>query len=205
MDNLYHQQNPWDEMPTPEGELLTYIKRGVLWVEKNPHYIVELIKEADITYVMVYGVHPGTNKNPQKLAKEVNDTKQVFSTNTRLGQIANALIPSKKSKKWVPNDPIFVAPVIPNQIATLTGKREAGFFEREPDKETVQAGERKYVRGRSTGVFIGLSSIEWEDKFRIPTESLVKTLTQYKQDIFFDLEGNNNSPSNPLSTYYKEL
>lgn len=201
MDTYGH--NLWEDIPTPDGDLLTYIRRGVLWVEKYPHYIVELIKEPDITYVMVYAVHPGTRDNPKKLAREVITKNSSFSTNTRLGQIANMLLPTKKVKKWVPKDPIFVAPVIPNQVATLTGKRESGFFEREPDREVVKGGERKYIRGRNTGVFIGLSSIEWEDKYRIPTESLVNTLVQYRESLFYDLSGDNNDQYNPLSTYYK--
>lgn len=193
----------FNEIATPKGELLTYIKKGVLWVEKKPYYIVELIKEVDATYVVVYAVHPGTEKNPQIAASEITSKKNVFSPRTRLGQIANQLLPTKETMKWIPKPPLFIAPIIPNQVATLTGKREEGFFEREADQVTSTAGERKYIRGKNTGVFIGLSSIQWEDKITIPTESLVKTLTQYKEDMFFDLEGNNEDTGNPLSRYYK--
>lgn len=200
MDNY---QKPWEDLPTPKGDQLTYIRKGVLWVQKNPHYIVELIKEPRETYVMVYGVHPDTKDNPQKKAQEVVRRKNVFSPNTLLGKLASAVLPVKSTKKWVPEPPLFVAPIIPNQIATLTGKRESGFFEREPDRMTSQAGERKLVRGRNTGVFIGLSSIDWEEGYTIPTQSIVKTLTEYKQDLFFDLEGRNEDSGNPLSTYYK--
>jgi hypothetical protein len=202
--NEYGSTDPWDELPTPKGDLLTYIKRGVLWVEKKPYYIVEHVQEPDLTYVMVYNVHPGTEKNPQKLAKEIKGKKNTFNTTTRLGQIANALAPAKEIKKWEPKPPLFTAPVVPSHVATLTGKREAGFFEREPDRMIAQGGEKKFVRGRNTGVFIGLSSIEFEDKLRIPTESLVNTLTKYKDDLFYDLEGDNDDDKNPLSRFYKE-
>ena len=183
---------------------LTYIKRGVLWVEKKPHYIVELIKENNISYVMVYRVHPGTDRTPQKLAQEVKAPNGVFSQNTKLGQLANALFPAKQVTKFVPQPPVFVAPVLPNRRSTFTGKIEEGFFEREPDSMTVQGGEKKLIRGKNTGVFVGLSSIEWEDRIKIPTESLVKTLKKYQSEIFFDLEGDNSDSSNPLSTYYKD-
>lgn len=200
---MENYRNPWEDMPTPKGDQLTYIRKGVLWVQKNPHYIVELIKEPREVYVMVYAVHPNTNDNPKKKAQEIVSKKNVFSQSTLLGKLASTILPVKATKKWVPEPPLFVAPIIPNQIATLTGKREDGFFEREPDRMTATGGERKLVRGRNTGVFIGLSSIVWEDGYTIPTESIVKTLTEYKQDLFFDLEGDNNNSGNPLSTYYK--
>lgn len=189
---------------SPQTNLLRYIQKGVLWVNDEPLYMIELIKEQDLSYVMVYRVHPGTKKFPKKLAVEVATKDNKFGTTTKLGQLANALIPSKTVKKWVPRDPLFVAPVIPNGISTFTGKREPGFFERDEDRIAVEGGKKKMIRGNNTGVFVGLSSIIWEEKFTIPTDSLVKTLTQYKEDMFFDLEGNNTNLDNPLSSYYKE-
>lgn len=182
---------------------LMYIKRGVLYIEKKPYYIVELIKEQGMSYVMVYRVHPGTEDNPKKLAQEVAIKEHVFSNNSRLGQIANAIIPSRVSKSWVVKDPVFMAPVLPVGLNTFTGYEESGFYEREEDKMTVQGGEKRMVRGKNTGVFIGLSSIVWEGKVRIPTSSLIQTLTNYQQDEFFDLQGNNNDKHNPLSSYYE--
>jgi hypothetical protein len=197
------QFGEWGDIATPKGNLLKYIKKGVLWLEKKPYYIVELIKEENLAYVMVYRVHPGTEENPQKLAEEMDVGQPRFSTNTRLGQLANMLFPTKQSKKWVPKDPVFVAPVVPHRPNTFTGKYEEGFFEREEDRIVVTGGEKKYIRGRNTGVFIGLSSIVWEDRVTIPTDSLVKTLREYEKDMFFDLDGNNNDKNNPLSSFYK--
>lgn len=192
------------DLVTPKANQLTYIKKGVLWIEKKPYYIVELIKEANIAYVMVYRAHPGTESNPQKLAAEVTEQVGLFSSTTRLGQLANSLFPAKQIKKWIPKDPVFVAPVIPNRQNTFTGVYEEGFFEREEDRVVVQGGEKRMARGKNTGVFIGLSSIVWEDRVKIPTASLVKVLKDYqKQDLFFDIEGNNNDNSNPLASYYK--
>lgn len=187
-----------------DTDLLTYIKRGVLWVNKKPYYIVELIKEGNVSYVMVYNVQPGTEDNPQKAAIEVTSPTNRFSTQTVLGQLANMMFPAKVTRKWVPKDPAFVAPVIPNQVNTFTKKIESGFFEREEDRVVVHAGEKKLARGKNTGVFIGLSSVTWEDKLKIPTEALVKALRRHQaESLFFDLSGNNNGQSNPLATYYK--
>lgn len=193
----------FERIQAAEGDLLTYIKKGVLYIEKKPHYIVELIREPDLAYVMVYKVHPGTDDNPKKLAVKVSKPQHSFVTSTVLGMLASKMIPNKMEHKWVPKDPVFVAPVIPNGYNTFTNKREDGFFEREEDRVAVEAGEKKLYRGRNTGVFIGLSSIIWEDKMTIPTESLVKTLTAYKDEMFYDLQGNNNDRGNALSTYYK--
>lgn len=193
-----------ENLALPNPDLLTYIKRGVLWVQSKPYYIIELIKEGEINYVTVYGVQPGTEDNPKKAATQLQNNANRFSTNTLLGQLANVMFPAKQTIKWIEKDPLFVAPIIPNQTSTFTGKIESGFFEREADRMSVVQGEKKLIRGRNTGVFIGLSSVTWEDKVMIPTASLVKALRTYQeQDSFFDLSGNNNSASNPLATYYK--
>lgn len=193
-----------EKLIAPNLDLLTYIKKGVLWVKGSPYYIVELVKEGEVSFVTVYGVQPGTESNPQKAASQVQDKGNRFSTNTLLGQLANVMFPVKQTAKWVTKDPIFVAPVLVNQTNTFTGQTESGFFEREADTVTVTGGKKNLVRGRNTGVFIGLSSITWDSKVSIPTESLVKALRQYQAEgNFFDLTGNNNSTQNPLSTYYR--
>lgn len=195
--------NFFADIPEEKAQYLTYMKKGVLWVEKKPYYIIELVKEPEAYYAVVYGVHPGTEKNPQKAAIAVKKEENRFSPATRLGQLASLLLPSKKHIKLEPKPPLFIAPIIPNQVATLTGKREDGFFEREPDKITTIGGEKKYVRGKNTGVFIGLSSIEWEDKIIIPKDSILKALNRYKDDMFYDFTGNNEDTGNPLSRYYR--
>jgi len=198
------EENKWDKAISPKADLLTYVKKGVLWVQKKPYYIVELIKEQKLAYVRVYHVQPGTESNPQKAMRQVTIKQKAFSTKTLLGQLANAITPKKTKVKYEPMEPAFIAPVIPNQINTFTGKREEGFFEREPDTITTIGGEKKYVRGKNTGVFIGLSSIVWDSKIKIPTESLVNVLTQYREDTdgFFDFEHNDNDKFNPLSSNY---
>jgi hypothetical protein len=196
-------QQDWEKVIDPDLNLLTYIKKGVLWIQKQPIYVVELLKEGNLAYVMVYKVHPGTEKDPKKLAAEQASPQYRFSQNTFLGQLANRIIPNKVTKKWVPKPPVFVAPVVQNQMNTFTGQYEAGFFEREEDRMEVTGGQKKLIRGNNTGVFIGLSSIHWEDGFSIPTKSLVEALRAEKnKDSFYDLSGNNNDKSNPLSQFY---
>lgn len=192
--------NPTPFNLKPEG--LMYIKKGVLWVQKKPYYVVDLITEGEFTYVMVYKVHPNTEDNPQKLAIEKKTKKDRFNNTSILGQLANTMFPAKVITKWEPKPPVFIAPIIPNQVSTFTGKRESGFFERTEDRLIVEGGAKKYIRGENTGVFIGLSSIEWDSKVSIPTTSLIKALKEQQAGMFFDLQGNNQDNSNPLSTYF---
>lgn len=185
-----------------KGKELTYIQKGVLWVQEEPYYIIEKVIEPNITYVIVYDVHPDTKSNPKKKAELKTKKAVSYSDKTLLGKIANKLKPQKKTKKWVPKPPLFIAPVIPNYQATLTGKWESGFFERLPDEWTVREGKKVLVRGKNTGVFIGLSSVDWEDKIVIPAESVVKSVHSMKEAFFFDFEGDNDNTDNPLSSYY---
>jgi hypothetical protein len=196
--------NDWTELINPNTDVLRYIKKGVLYVRKEPFYVVELVKENQVAYVIVYKVHPGTEDNPKKAATEVVVTNGKYSTRSTLAQLASRYFPSKKTTKWIPKPPVFIAPVVPNQKDTFTGKYESGFFEREEDRFDVIGGEKKFIRGENTGVFIGLSSINWEDGYSIPTESLVKALVEYQtKDDFFDFTGNNQDKNNPLASYYE--
>ncbi|AEW47141.1 hypothetical protein BCP78_0134 [Bacillus phage BCP78] len=195
-----------EELINISGSDLAYHRKGVLLVDNKPHYIVELVKEPHTAlYAAVYAVHPGTDKYPKKRAMQKEGFVGRFNGTTRLAQIANALFPAKRVIGWEEEPPLFVAPIVSGQISTFTKQVEDGFFEREPDRLTTEGGERKIIRGKNTGVFIGLSSIEWEEKTSIPLDSLVKALINHNQnDGFFDLTGDNNSKNNPLGTYYKE-
>ncbi|QEM43230.1 hypothetical protein CHOTACABRAS_176 [Bacillus phage Chotacabras] len=197
---------------TLTNKYLTYYKRGCLSVNGEPLYIVELVKEPGTAlYAVVYDVHTphpvGQGIKPKKKARKVSTKINTFSTKTLLGRIANSVIPSKKQDTWVEEPCLFIAPIVPNGISTLTGKREDGFFERERDIQRSVGGELKWERGANTGVFIGLSSITWFEDLSIPIESIVKAIIkeQQEQSDFFDLTGNNEDSSNPLSRYYKNI
>ncbi|UNA01578.1 hypothetical protein MG295_00161 [Bacillus phage vB_BcgM] len=200
------------EIFTLTNKHLTYYKRGCLSVNGEPLYIVELVKEPGTAlYAVVYEVHTphpvGQGIKPKKKARKVSTKLNTFSTKTMLGRLANSIIPSKKVDSWVEEPPLFIAPIVPSGTSTLTGKREDGFFEREKDVLRSVGGEMKWERGENTGIFIGLSSITWFEDLSIPVESIVKAIIreQQEQSDFFDLTGNNEDSSNPLSRYYKNL
>jgi len=203
------ENNDWIDIPKPKGELLTYRQQGVLWLQGGPYYIIDYIKDPYSTYVMVYGVQLDVNGFPMKQAKEIPHKRiNRFSESTRLGQLANHILPKKQTKKLQTKPPIFIAPVVPNQKATLTGEIEDVFYEREPDRMGTIAGEKTLIKGRSTGVAVGMSSIVWNDGYTIDTNSILNALTQYKDDMFYDLGGvggDNEDPDNPLGRYYKHL
>lgn len=193
-----------EDLVTPQEGQLTYAQRGVLWLNKEPFYIVDLIKEGGVSFVVVYDVQEGTKKNPQKAYHIESGVDRVFGKGTKLGQLATKFITAQQVKRMVIKDPIFTAPVLPNQQDTFTGKKESGFFEREADRLTTIEGKRTLVRGNNSGVYIGLSSIVWEDRVTVPTASILKSLIRSKnQDSFYDLEGQDDSSSNPLGSNYR--
>ncbi|AMB18721.1 hypothetical protein BH780_gp138 [Bacillus phage Eldridge] len=183
---------------------LEYHRQGTLFIQGVPTYIIDMVKEGDLLYVIVYAAD-SASKEPRK-AYTLQRRGEVprFSSNTRLGVLANTLFPPKKQQVRVDNPPVFVAPVIPRFTNTFTGKEESGFFEREPDKLTTVAGERTLQRGKNTGVFIGLSSIVWDEKYTIPTKSLVDALIRHQQaDGFYDFTDGGDNKDNPLGRNYQ--
>jgi hypothetical protein len=198
------QYDEWGNEITPDLNKLRYVRKGVLWVQGNPHYIVELIREHGVAFVQVYDVHPNTRDNPKKLADEVVSKVGAKKETTLLGQLANRLKPPKKKKQWVARPPVFVAPVVHGYTSTFTGQIDSGFFERAPDRFDSVGGEKVFVRGENTGVFVGLSSVIWDSRTTIPMESLVEVLTEKgnKESGFYDLEGTPNE-ANPLKNLFR--
>lgn len=194
----------------PNESLIQYIKRGVLWVQKKPVYIIELINEKDTAYIAAYAVQEENidpKAPPIKRGRfEVKPTTQ-FSKTTTLSKLADTIY--SKSKKavraWKSDPPIFVCPVVHNQQDTFSGKIGSGFFEHTQDRWTTLNGQRKYERGAPTGVFIGLDSIVWEDKVTIPADSFVKAFAAEGASTFYDLTGEdkNENPDNPLGGAYR--
>ncbi|AHZ09629.1 hypothetical protein FP74_gp167 [Bacillus phage CAM003] len=190
---------------------ITYYKRGCLSADGEPHYIVELVKEPNnVIYAVVYDVHTphpkGQGLQPKKKAKRVKEHMNRFSTSTLLGRIANKMVRAKYNEKWVEEPPLFVAPVVLGN-STLSGRRGAGFYEREKDELKPKAGELVMVRGENTGVFVALDDIHWFGDFSVPVESIIKAIIkeQEQKSDFYDLTGDNDDTNNPLSRYYKNL
>lgn len=194
-----------------DESLIKYVRRGVLWADKKPVYIIELVKERDTAYVLAFevqteGVDP--KSPPMKKGQFIPKKTAQFNQQTVLGRIADALYSRNKTeaKSWRPSPPVFVCPVVHNQRDTFSGKTGSGFFEHTPDRWTTQGGQRKYERGTPTGVFVGLDSIVWEDKVTIPADSVVKAFSAEGGNDFYDFTGEdkNENPNNPLGGAYKE-
>ncbi|QQO41055.1 hypothetical protein 015DV002_101 [Bacillus phage 015DV002] len=186
----------------PEGSKLTYIRKGILKIDDEPVYIVDHIEETGLSYVMVYAVNSPKEEPLRKAGSLVQEPLAIPPNSPILMRMLKN-VTTKKNKKWVTHPPLFTAPVVANYTCSITGKKESGFFEREPDRESTEFGKRKLIRGRNTGVFIGMSAVSWEDKWTIPTKSIVDALVKHKNmSNFYDLTGNNQDKSNPLSSVY---
>lgn len=186
----------------PESSKLTYIRKGILKIDDEPIYIVNRIEEPGLSYVLVYAVN-NPNEKPLKKAGSFVQEPLAIPPNSPILTKMIKRVTTKKNKKWVTHPPLFTAPVVANYTCSITGRRGAGFFEREPDRESVEYGKRKLIRGKNTGVFIGISAVTWEDKWTIPTKSIVDALVKHKNmSNFYDLAGNNQDKNNPLSSVY---
>lgn len=198
-------------LPNPDENLLQYVKRGVLWVQKKPVYIIELINEKDTAYVAAYAVQEENidpKAPPIKRGRfEVKPAAQ-FSKRTTLGKLADSIYSNNKKdvRVWKSDPPVFVCPVVPNQQDTFSGKVGSGFYEHTEDHWTTLGTQRKYERGTPTGVFIGLDSVVWEDKVTISADSFVRAFAAEENNSFYDFSGEdrNENPSNPLGGAYKE-
>lgn len=203
-----------DKQSGLDSESLTKKYKGVLWIkdpdtgEEEPVYVVERVADKSGDYVYVYETE--MNDEGFKIAEKAVDRLPVegeFSAKTRLGELAKRFFSTPKYKK-VPRPYIFMAPIIPEQINTFTQKRENGFFEREPDRVEMVEGKRAIVRGKNTGIFIGLSSIEWEKNEYYPVEDIVQAVQEEKQSAmnptnsaFYDIDGVTGSNNNNTNKF----
>lgn len=146
---------------------------GVLTINKQPIYIVEVMEESNMNpmqYATVYAVERDS-KPPIKAYDRIVSAQEYKST-TLLGELATKLYKPKRKETKRDKPPLFMTDIIYGKD-TFTGKEGRGFYEREKDKTTVQGGKLKVVYGQPTGVFIGLDSIGWT-KLVIAPEDVVK-------------------------------
>lgn len=159
------------------------LHRGVLYVNKQAVYIVEMLEDGNQpTLLVAYNVQP--NSKPPVKAYSVEKHQSMFKTGTILGRLASEKIslPPKTVREEKP--PAFMTPVVYG-IDTFSGLDGKGFWEREQDQVRFSEGEIKVVHGERTGVFISLDSILWE-KIIIPTEEILKTW-RAQETLFFRL------------------
>lgn len=152
--------------------------------ELKPIYVVELMQENEqLSFVTVYEPHP--NSNPVIKAYEKVKKKKSFSTETKLGQIANSTIKIPEKVIYQDKRPLFMAPVM-DGVDTFTKVRGRGFYEREKDGIVVSGVGATFKEGKATGVFIGLDTIVWKDTV-VLTSDILKQFEVNKQ-IWFNLE-----------------
>ncbi|ANT44823.1 hypothetical protein HOR18_gp160 [Staphylococcus phage vB_SscM-1] len=156
------------------------VSEGVYYFEDNPIYIVEHVEEDLHEYVMVYDVQEGTKEPMKKFTTEPVNTRTIPG-GTKLSDIIKSRIPPRIQYKKVIHEPIFVSNIIHMGTDTVTGKVGKGFFERAKDKEILSESGRKVIPGAYTGIFIGLSNIEWRKSYT-PLESVIENYRRQRED-----------------------
>lgn len=193
-----------------QGEDLHYTQRGVLYIEQVPVFIVDLHKFSDTLYAVVFDVEDRKAAYPRKKLKtEQRKLMPKFLKTTKLGSLFAAMSGSSGEEETIDvkeeERPLFMAPVLPDQICSITKTMQSAFFEREPDRLDTRFGgkERRMLRGRNTGAIIGLSAILW-DKPKADVSSVVKSVKGTEDPMYFDLLQSKDMP-NPLKEYYDNL
>ena len=168
-------------MELEELGMPTKVHTGVLYVNKRPVYIVEVIEERGepAEYVTVYAAHTPKTVRGQENSEDVTPVK-AFDTvkqeigkikdTTVLGKLANKIHKPKYKLKQVVKPPLFMTDILPG-VDTFTGKEGRGFYEREKDRVVI-GKEMKVIHGERTGVFIAFDSIVWE-KTKVPTNNIL--------------------------------
>lgn len=170
------------------------LHRGVLYINKVPIYILEMLEDGtDPTYISVYAVQNGSNKEDPIKAYRTEKVIKEYSGKTTLGILAQKML--NNTRKENPNEqydkvfrtelpPVFMT-VVEEGVGTFDNRVGRGFWEREPDSTRIEGDKVKVVRGRRTGVFITLESISWK-KIVVPTVEILKQW-RAQEVLFFKL------------------
>lgn len=159
--------------------LPTKVHTGVLYVNKTPVYIVEIVEEngANADFITVYEAHKHKEQSESNIPVKAYDVVErdlnYIKPTTVLGQIASKIVKPNKKKFKVTKPPLFMTEIEVGKD-TFTGREGRGFYEREKDEVRISKKEGVGVkRGVRTGVFVSLDSIIWE-KVKVPTMGLVE-------------------------------
>jgi len=169
--------------------LPTKVHTGVMYVNKKPVYIIEVVEEngENAEFVTVYEAHRHKNEEdasiPVKAYDVVEKDMNYIKPTTLLGQLASKMVKPNKKRIKITKPPLFMTEIMVGKD-TFTGKEGRGFYEREKDEVRITKKEGIGVkRGDRTGVFISLDSIIWE-KVRVPTTDLVEEY-QARKTLYF--------------------
>lgn len=175
-DKLNRLEREYSQVPT----FGKFHLRGLLTMrtdkgEREGIYIAEYATGTNPdqpTAIAVYGVTKVNNGEDIGWDKAFDYRKikqPLFSDKTKLGalkamQLKDKNVSVKTVKEYQP--PKFIT-TIEEGVDTFTGNRGQGFYEEEPTSYDLR--NKSYIRGKRTGVFIGLDSFKWGDaQFRMP-------------------------------------
>lgn len=173
-----------NELEVKETYNIVRYREGVLYADRRtkerPLYIIRQVEQGNGTWAFVYNVSEEDFKLSKgkvvrkRYAKKI--IKRTFGE-TFLGRMAqnSKLGEDKQIIQELPH--VFLSPVIEG-YSTLSGRKGQGFYERMPNDKYTREDER----GASTGVFIGLDDVEWEDMFHVDVQSLLKEVGAVRND-----------------------
>ena len=150
-----------------ELEKMLDVQSGVVIVDEEPYYYIDLIQGNEGKLVVAYEL--GTNgiklyqqtKDPNVLFKKrtLVEIKEKPYKGTDLAKHLNNKRKLKVKRKFNYLPAIFTTPVI-NGADTITGNWGLGFPEMHK-KVLIGPKTGKYEKMEKTGIFIGLNNVKW--------------------------------------------
>lgn len=140
---------------------------GIMYVKGEPVYIFEhmMYNNADESdFVVCYDIDKALyDKSKGTVLEKATEIVEpsMYSSETLLGRIGNAIKSSRKVKERLVYKPALYVSEVSVGVGSLSpeGKSGTGFYEYVPD--TLDYLNGKLVRGDKTGIFILLSDIHW--------------------------------------------
>lgn len=170
----------------------TMIQTGVLYLSKQPYYIIEMVAldGNPPEFVTVFAAQKpkgkllkGVKQAPIKAYKEEEVIQNEYKETTNLGKLASKKYKPTKKIKRVENDPLFMTDILEG-VDTFTEKVGLGFYELTPQTVKYVSKGMVYEKGDPTGVFISLDSIQWSSP-KIPVGSLIQEYKAREVLFFF--------------------
>lgn len=154
----------------------------------EPIYLVEMLEVEGVKeLVTVFKPHPDSSIEKPIRDYTLRTVEKTYSKKTRLGKLASTLNSDSKGNIILEKPPLFMA-MIEQGVDTFSGKAELGFKEKEPDTTTIDKGKLVTIHGGDTGVFIGLSSIKWNETV-VATEELLRKIRSRQEVLSYGFGG----------------
>lgn len=157
------------------------LRTGVLLINKEPLYIVELVIASSgvYDYVTVYEAM-GKDLDTAQKSYQTKSVTYGYSTGTSLGKLANKIFKPQKKDKVETNRPLYMSSIEEGQDTFNKESYGYGFRDKTKVTTTIKGNEVVSSGGDNTGVFITLNSIHWQKKDTIMTDGMLEDIKARK-------------------------